>query len=259
MSIEKILKKIDALILEGMQVGKQKPSPSYYPDDVAPIPFYAWCADVIQFCCDNFDNTTTYSQIFLSAMEQAEQKYPSTYYTTFGIFQLNKLKQYVIENPDVITNHKKDRYHRLSQIYKNFPQIVSLFANRTHNRPPFLIENEYDFQDLLHACLVITFNDVRTEDWTPQYCGSSKRVDFLLKEEKIIIETKITSESHKAKEIGDELLIDISHYRQKEYCDTLSCLIYDPRYYLSNRAGFISDLEKNGNDKFRIFVNIVPP
>ena len=54
------------------------------------------------------------------------------------------------------------------------------------------IKDEYDVQDLLNALLRLNFDDVRPEEYTPSYAGSSTRVDFLLKKEKIVIEVKKT-------------------------------------------------------------------
>lgn len=43
------------------------------------------------------------------------------------------------------------------------------------------LEDEYDVQDLPHALLLLYFDDVRAEEWTPSYAGKSARMDFLLK------------------------------------------------------------------------------
>jgi hypothetical protein len=44
-------------------------------------------------------------------------------------------------------------------------------------------------------------NDIRPEEWNPSYAGSSKRTDFLLKNEQIMIEIKKTRSNLKDKEI----------------------------------------------------------
>jgi DNA-binding sugar fermentation-stimulating protein len=58
------------------------------------------------------------------------------------------------------------------------------------NRNTIEIEDEYDVQDLFHALLKLYFDDIRPEEYTPSYGGSASRVDFLLKDEQIIIEIK---------------------------------------------------------------------
>ena len=54
------------------------------------------------------------------------------------------------------------------------------------------INNEYDVQDLLRGILAGLFDDVRNEESTPSHAGLTSRTDPLLKNEQIIIETKMT-------------------------------------------------------------------
>jgi len=255
-----ILDKIDLLIKGGEQVSEYKIKNSLYSDqEIAPIPFFSWAADSFQFMLDNFGENNVYIRMFNDkVVADAETTFPQQYHAQFGISILKRLKQYSIENPDATISKKSEKFDELRKIYNNFQKVSVLLANRKHHRTPYLIENEYDVQDLMHACLVIAFDDVRKEIWTPEYCGSSNKVDFLLRGEKIIIETKITSEKHQAKEIGDEFLIDIGHYREIEYCNILSCFVYDPNFYIDNPSGFCSDIEKNSTEKMKIFVDIVP-
>src|SRR5262249_13389385 len=49
---------------------------------------------------------------------------------------------------------------------------------------------EYDVQDLLHALLRPWVADIRPEEFTPSYAGSSTRMDFLLPKYKIVLELK---------------------------------------------------------------------
>jgi hypothetical protein len=55
---------------------------------------------------------------------------------------------------------------------------------------------------------------------------------------------KVRDNSHASK-VGDELIIDIEHYRRHPKSDNLWCVIYDPELYISNPGGMISDLEGN--------------
>lgn len=101
------------------------------------------------------------------------------------------------------------------------------------------------------------FDDVRPEEWTPSYAGGCSRVDFLLKNEKIIIEVKKTRESLKAKQVGEQLIIDIERYQVHPDCKKLICFVYDPEGWVSNSRGLESDLSKNRDD-IEIKVIIVP-
>ena len=85
------------------------------------------------------------------------------------------------------------------------------------------MKDEYDVQDLLHALLRIFFKDIRPEEWVPSYAGSSSRMDFLLHQEEIVIEVKMTRDGLKQKELVDQLLIDIARYEKHPGCKTLIC------------------------------------
>jgi hypothetical protein len=102
---------------------------------------------------------------------------------------------------------------------------------------------EYDVQDLLHALLRPWVADIRPEEFTPSYAGSNTRMDFLLAEHKIVLELKFVRDSNHAKKIGDELIIDIDHYRHHPDCSTLWCIVFDPGHLLQNAEGLKRDLE----------------
>ena len=128
---------------------------------------------------------------------------------------------------------------------------------RYDERPTLDISDEYDTQDLLHALLKIYFGDIRTEEWNPSYAGSSTRSDFLLKDQKIIIEVKKTRASLKAKQLGEQLIIDIAKYKAHPDCRLLYCFVYDPEGYINNPRGIENDLNKT-TDGLMVIVRIVP-
>ncbi len=103
--------------------------------------------------------------------------------------------------------------------------------------------NEYDVQDLLHAMLRPWISDIRPEEFTPSYAGSSTRMDFLLPTHSLVIELKFVRDRSHAKRIGDELIIDIEHYRKHPKCNGLWCVVYDPQHLLTNAEGLRTDLE----------------
>jgi hypothetical protein len=125
--------------------------------------------------------------------------------------------------------------------------IVAMQLRDRHgpgDRPTLDIVDEFDVQDLLHALLRIFFEDVRRESWTPSYAGRSSRVDFWLPLEQLVIETKKTRQGLGAKELGDELLIDIGHYKEFQSCNRLICFIYDPDGRVANPRGLERDLSR---------------
>lgn len=135
-----------------------------------------------------------------------------------------------------------DPVQLLSHLAVKFPDVVRQLLRRHNDRTTLEISDEYDVQDLLHALLRLYFDDVRPEEWTPSYAGSSTRMDFLLKNEQIVIEVKMTRKGLGAKLLGKELLDDIAHYQKHQDCKHLFCFVYDPGKLIDNPRGFESDL-----------------
>ncbi|SEW34334.1 hypothetical protein SAMN05428988_4111 [Chitinophaga sp. YR573] len=163
-----------------------------------------------------------------------------------------KIKE--LSNP---TNVEKDATFLIGVLCDRFHLIVKQLRQRHNDRPTLDINDEYDVQDLLHSLLKIYFDDIRPEEWNPSYAGSSTRSDFLLKDEQIIIEVKKTRTGLKAKQLGEQLIIDIAHYKNNFGCKILYCFVYDPEGYISNPKGIESDLSKNETG-FNVIVNIIP-
>lgn len=144
---------------------------------------------------------------------------------------------------DIIPNDD-DAISILSTILPRFHKFARQLRHRYNGRTSIEIIDEYDVQDLLHAILKLHFEDIRKEEYTPSYAGSSTRTDFLLKSEKIVIEVKKTRNDLKDKELGKQLILDKEHYNVHPDCETLVCFIYDPDELLSNPNGLINDLSK---------------
>jgi hypothetical protein len=131
---------------------------------------------------------------------------------------------------------------RVVEICRRFRDVADQLAKRRQNRPTLKINDEYDVQDLLHALLWIDFQDVRAEEHTPSYAGATSRIDFVLKREEIAVETKYAHESTMAKQIGDELLIDIGRYKEHRDVKILVCFVHDPHRRIQNPNGLEGDL-----------------
>lgn len=172
---------------------------------------------------------------------------------------LNDMK-YIIEEIEGNSNENdknKDLPETIiEKIFYKFIVAKNTLKRRKHKKPDFNIKDEYDVQDLLHAFLKIHFEDVRPEEYVPSYAGSSSRVDFLLKNENIAIEVKMTRENLRDRQVGEELLIDIGRYKPHPNCKLLYCFVYDPDNYISNKSGLINDLNKNSDEKLQVKVFI---
>src|ERR1022692_3679274 len=85
--------------------------------------------------------------------------------------------------------------------------------------------------------------DIRPEEFTPSYAGSSTRMDFLLPKHKVVLELKFVRDRTHAKKIGDELIVDIDHYQRHPDCNHLWCVVFDQGHLLPNVEGLKTDLE----------------
>jgi hypothetical protein len=85
--------------------------------------------------------------------------------------------------------------------------------------------------------------------------GGDSRPDFLLPEVGIAIELKVTRDSLKDRQLGNELAEEITRYGD-EFANRgawiLVCLVYDPRGRLRNPAGLVRDLESTGTERLRV-------
>lgn len=143
------------------------------------------------------------------------------------------------------------------QLCGRFHAVAHQLRLRHDGRETIDVNDEYDVQDLLHALLRGFFNDVRAEEYTPSYAGKATRMDFLLKQHKIVIEVKMTRKGLADKEVGDQLILDIERYRSHPHCKTLICFVYDPEGRIVNPGGLQADL--SGNRKgISVIVLVVP-
>jgi hypothetical protein len=84
---------------------------------------------------------------------------------------------------------------------------------------------------LVRALLHARFNDIRKEEHTPSYGVSTSRMDFIIKEEGIVIETKMTRDGLNDKELQDQLIKDIASYQEHPDCKTLFIVV---KIYMKN-------------------------
>ncbi|MBM6995776.1 hypothetical protein IM700_008860 [Paenibacillus sp. DXFW5] len=145
----------------------------------------------------------------------------------------------------------------LGNIFNKFHRVAKQLRSRHSERPTLDITDEYDVQDLLHSIMHLHFDDIRAEEWTPSYAGGGSRVDFILKNEKIVVEVKRSRKSMKAKDLGEQLIIDIQRYKVHPDCKTLLCFVYDPEGYIANPRGIENDLN-NKTDNMPVHVFIRP-
>jgi len=141
-------------------------------------------------------------------------------------------------------------------ICERFPVVANTLTHRHDNRATLAITDEYDVQDLLEALLKLHFTDVRPEEWTPSYAGNASRMDFLLKPEQIVVESKMTRRGLGQRDLVSQLAVDILRYQSHQDCKTLICFVFDPTGQCTNPQALESDLTKShGNLNVAIIVH----
>jgi hypothetical protein len=157
---------------------------------------------------------------------------------------LLKQRQILIEAKETVEGEGGFRTHLelVERIARRLPDLLLVLRTRQRERPPFVVEDEYDLQDLLHGILKLHFDDVRAEDFAPERAGARSRIDFVLKSERLVIEAKMTRQGLAAREVGEQLIIDIERYRSHPDCAALLAVVYDPDQRIVNTRSLEADL-----------------
>jgi len=182
----------------------------------------------------NFKKDINNKLEFLKALSENIEKNPDEWKEKI---KLNRIKTDKILEVDGPIN-------KIKLVCNRFQIVERQLSKRHDNRETLKIEDEYDVQDLFHSLLKIFFNDIRPEEWTPSYAGGSSRMDFILKNEKIVVETKKTRHGLKDIRLGEELIIDIEKYKNHPDCKTLFCFVYNPDGLLDNPSAIENDLTR---------------
>jgi REase_DpnII-MboI len=205
----------------------------------------------------------------LKRIEIFETSYPSSQFTEMAsVLARQGAREWFFAERDVmnvtdelittpVVTFMPQRDNVIELLCLRFHIVAKQLRDRHDGRPTVDVTDEYDVQDLLHALLRIFFEDVRTEEWTPSYAGSSARMDFLLPVEELVIEVKKSRPGLGAKELGRQLIEDIARYKAHPSCKRLICFVYDPEDRIVNPRGIESDLSRNEGD-FGVEVIITP-
>jgi hypothetical protein len=148
----------------------------------------------------------------------------------------------------IIGRSDSESLQNIYRIFERLPQVQRQLQQRYDDRPTINIENEYDLQDLTHSLLRLYFNDIRDEEWAPSYADTSPRIDFLLKQETIAIELKMTRANRSNENIRKELIEDKEYYQTHPDVETLVCYVYDPQYLINNPVGFENDISDSSDE-----------
>lgn len=124
----------------------------------------------------------------------------------------------------------------LLAICDRFHRAVVPLTERRRGKSVIDFSDEYDVQDVFGVLLRCAYEDVRAEEWTPSYSGTSARIDFVIKDTKTAAELKRARPQQK---IGNELILDIARYAKHPDVENLVCFVYDPDSVLRGDAAQI--------------------
>jgi len=211
--------------------------------------FTGWKTQCLNFLENNLPNDSSY---LVNFKKDIQKGYRGTVESGIGI--LSSIKE-DFENESIPESKLSlSSIDLLVNIVSKFHKVARQLRSRYNSRETLNVADEYDVQDLLHSLLVLNFDDIRPEEWTPSYAGKSSRMDFLLKNEKIVIEVKKTRNGLGAKELGGQLIEDIERYQTHPDCKTLVCFVYDPEGLIANPKGIENDLSRTEPIDVRVFI-----
>ncbi len=218
--------------------------------------YQAWLTKVEDFILETYGENSPPFRQFKRFDINTVEGYPQYAFESQHPIVIGALKAYQsIEPKKRIVPITKEMI--LDNVFDKFHSIAIQLRNRHSGRETLDVRDEYDVQDLLHAILKLNFSDIRKEEWTPSYAGGSSRMDFLLKDEQIVIEVKKTRVGLDDKELGKQLIEDKSKYKAHPDCKKLICFTYDPEGRIMNPKGLQSDLNQDGQD-FKVVIVIKP-
>ena len=152
----------------------------------------------------------------------------------------------------------KDNLRYISGHLQNLEALTRSLGSRKRDRAPFLVEDEYDLQDLLTGVLRLFDEDTEPEDTTPKMAGTSSRADWIMRTLEIAVEAKFCRSTDSRRKVRDELTTDLSAYSAHPKAKAFLAVVYDPERTIDNPAGFIRDLEEHGNQFIPTTILIVP-
>lgn len=252
---ERLVQKLEDLIEDAEKVrdtnrsqkGGLNPGPIFYSRSV----FAGWISSILSVL--ESSNIDTVERRMIEQKHKISNVYEKD--IKFIEEQLKSILSLIEEGfIDVCVDQKMCGEEQLENILNRFHKVTTQIKKRHCHRESLEIKDEYDAQDLLHALLLLHFEDVRPEEWTPSYAGGAVRMDFLLKDEGIVIEVKKTRQSMTAKSLGEELLIDREKYKVHPDCKKIYCFVYDPEELLGNPVGIKRDLEQGTGDFIKVFI-----
>lgn len=240
-------------IQELIELGRQATKKSQY--DSMGIPCYSgeeyakWLSMATLYLEKHYPDSSE-TKRFCDLARRANGNMKSLFDQMIGILEAFAIQEPVETSIDIVGI--------IRQICMNFGRFDKSLQQRHDKRATIQFNDEYDVQDALGAILKLFESNIVPEDYVPNYAGMRSRVDFHLPDQKIVIETKMTRQGLKDKEVANELIVDFQHYKSLPKCNHLICFVYDKDYNIANPKGLIRDLELMSDSEMKMTVIISP-
>ncbi|MCB0044345.1 MAG: hypothetical protein KDD92_02825 [Caldilineaceae bacterium] len=117
------------------------------------------------------------------------------------------------------------------QVLEQFSNAVKKITHaRRKGHESFIINDEYDVQDLLYVMLKPLFPKLTDEEPTPKVGAKYNKIDLIIREEGIMIEVKMIKEKDRdEKDFIEQLKNDIQSYYKYKFLKDLLIFVYDPQ------------------------------
>lgn len=148
-------------------------------------------------------------------------------------------------------------FQAIIQVLEEFDNAVrKITQSRRKDHKSFEINDEYDVQDILYVMLKPIFKTMICEDPTPKIGVKSNKIDLIIRNEGILIETKMMKAGESEKKYVEELKNDIQSYFECKYLRYLIMFVYDPFKGTSDAQNFyaLSGIQEIQGTRFEIKV-----
>lgn len=140
-----------------------------------------------------------------------------------------------------------------------FPSAVNFLASSGFAGGA--IKEEKDVGHLLYMMLQVPAPDIWSEEPTGVHGTKSKRIDFVSRQCDLCLEVKFAKNRRRARNIPDEIKIDLESYYIHPACKNIVVFVYDPYLLIKNAANLEADLSgprKIGDREHEVFVRVHP-
>jgi hypothetical protein len=132
---------------------------------------------------------------------------------------------------------------------RRLPRAIRQLRSRHRDRPPFLVKDECDLDDLLRALLPLHFDEIRSESRTPPYaCGN--RTDFRIGQVSgtfpLAVTAKLFARGMAEAQLAEQWREDLAYYGRVRDCQTVVGFVYDPEGLLRDAGKLEAAWSRSG-------------